>query len=137
VAPSCVVRHRPHCRRSIGVAELQHHEHHVVSTLNHRSLNEPEEDEVLKMHLTFQICISVVLGIIILVQLFLATSLFLQREKRVFEFAQPQALCVFLASSVVATAGSYLFIYTSDIGCAIRDPIIFLSISTMGATATG
>jgi hypothetical protein len=111
--------------------------HHVVPTIDHRSLTAPEEDDVLIMPLTFQICISVVLGIIILAQLFLTTSLVLQREKRVFEFAQPQALCVFLASSVVATAGCYLFIYISNFGCVIRDPIIFLSISIMGATVTG
>jgi hypothetical protein len=111
--------------------------HHVVSTTDYRSLTVPDENELLIMPLAFQICISAVLGIIILAQLFLTTSLVLQREKHVFEFAQPHALCVFLASSVVATTGCYLFIYISNIGCAIRDPIIFLSISIMGATVTG
>jgi hypothetical protein len=81
-----------------GHLEVSEIHHVVVSTIDHRSLTAPEEDdEVLIMPLTFQICISVVLGIIILAQLFLTTSLVLQREKRVFEFAQPQALFVFLA----------------------------------------
>lgn len=116
-------------------------EEHEYSTIlmGHRFLPtlSAEEDGgaiVLSMPLTFQICISVVLGLLIVIQLVLATSLVLQRKKRVFEFAQPQALIVFLASSIVATAGCYLFVYINEVTCAARDPIIFLCISIMGAT---
>lgn len=99
---------------------------------------EPEESidtaTLLSMPISFQVCVSVFLGVVIILQLYLTISLIRKRNKRVLEFAQPQALCIFLVSAVVATSGCFLFIYISDIGCAMRDPVIFTAISTMGAT---
>lgn len=83
---------------------------------------------------TFQVVVSVVLGVILVSQLLLTTSLFLQRKKRVFQFAQTSALFVFLVAAATGTAGCYLFVYVSNTGCLLRGPFIFTAISVMAST---
>ena len=83
---------------------------------------------------TFQVVVSVVLGVILVSQLLLTTSLFLQRKKRVFQFAQTSALFVFLVAAATGTAGCYLFVYVSNTGCLLRGPVIFTAISVMAST---
>ena len=82
----------------------------------------------------FQVVVSVVLGVILVSQLLLTTSLFFQRKKRVFQFAQTSALFVFLFAAATSTAGCYLFVYVSNTGCLLRGPVIFTAISVMAST---
>ena len=93
------------------------------------------------IHLTqsriFQIVTSSLLSLLNVLQLLLLSTFIRQRTKRVLEFAQPIVICVFLACSIIATSACYLYVYISNPSCAIREPIVFLSISLMGATIGG
>ncbi|KAL7498705.1 hypothetical protein ACHAWT_008434 [Skeletonema menzelii] len=86
---------------------------------------------------TFQIVTSSLLSLLILLQLLLLLSFIRQRTRRVLEFAQPNVICIFLACSIIATSACYLYVYISNPSCAIREPIVFLSVSLMGATVGG
>ena len=81
---------------------------------------------------------SIILGMIILIQIVLLATFIYHRTKRVLEFAQPIVICIFIACGIIITSACYLFIYTtSNIGCAIREPLIFICLSLMGATIAG
>ena len=111
----------------------------------HRSLNEQQEGGrgdasaiLLSQPLSFQITMSIILGMIILIQLVLLATFIYHRTKRVLEFAQPIVICIFIACGIIITSACYLFIYTtSNIGCAIREPLIFICLCLMGATIAG
>ena len=86
----------------------------------------------------FQIIVSILLAILILLQLFVFLSFLRNRSKRVLEFSQPAAICIFVACSIIATASCYLYVYvSSSLTCAIREPLLFMSVSLMGATVGG
>ena len=86
----------------------------------------------------FQIIVSILLAILILLQLFVFLSFLRNRSKRVLEFSQPAAICIFVACSIIATASCYLYVYvSSSLACAIREPLLFISVSLMGATVGG
>ena len=103
-----------------------------------RILSADDDDVIiLEQSLTFQISMSAVLGLIALMQLGLIASFIYHRSMRVLEFAQPLAIGMMLGAGLVITAACYLFIYTSNIGCAIREPLIFMSFTIMGATIAG
>ncbi|KAL7542581.1 hypothetical protein ACHAWF_007207 [Thalassiosira exigua] len=87
--------------------------------------------------LAFQITMSIVLGLVAFAQLALLGAFAHFRKKRVLEFAQPVYICVLLAAGASATLACHLFLWTFDVGCALRDPMIFLSLSAMGATIAG
>ena len=87
---------------------------------------------------TFHIIISTLLATLIILQLFVFMSFLRNRSKRVLEFTQPDAICIFVACSIVATASCYLYVYvSSSLACAIREPLLFMSVSLMGATVGG
>ena len=100
-----------------------------------------EEDSSSVIMLTkphsFQITISILLGILIILQLILLATYIHQRSKRVLEFAQPIVTCIFITASIIISSTCYLYIYTTNIGCLIREPIIFIAISLMGSTIAG
>ena len=111
----------------------------------HRSLKEQQEGGggdasaiLLSQPLSFQITMSIILGMIILIQFVLLATFIYHRTKRVLEFAQPIVICIFIACGIIITSACYLFIYTtSNIGCAIREPLIFICLCLMGATIAG
>eukprot|EP00985_Skeletonema_marinoi_P018671 scaffold10482_cov89-Skeletonema_marinoi.AAC.1 len=86
----------------------------------------------------FQIITSTLLTLLILLQLLLLHTYIRQRTKRVLEFAQPIVICIFVTCSIITTAACFLYVYTSaEVICVIREPIVFVSVSAMGATVGG
>ena len=103
-----------------------------------RQLSSSEQDAVIiSQQLSFQIIMSCILGAIILAQLALMTSFFLHRSKRVLEFAQPLIVNIGNFAAVAISCACYLYLFISNAGCAIREPIIFISLTVMGATIAG
>ena len=94
-------------------------------------------DLLLKMPNSFQIGMSLVLGFLLSLQIATAVLFVVHRKKRILEFAQPLAVCILLVGGVVTTAGCFLFLFISNVGCAIREPLILVSISFMGASIAG
>mmetsp|Transcript_9074 Transcript_9074/g.13595 ORF Transcript_9074/g.13595 Transcript_9074/m.13595 type:complete len:332 (+) Transcript_9074:192-1187(+) len=93
---------------------------------------------LLTQSLPFQIITSTLLTLLILLQLFLLHTYIRQRTKRVLEFAQPIVICIFVTCSIITTAACFLYVYTSaEVICVIREPIVFVSVSAMGATVGG
>ena len=87
---------------------------------------------------TFQIIISALLSILIILQSLLLISFARHRSKRLLEFAQPMAICVIVACSIITTATCYFYVYVnSSVTCAIREPLVFMFVSLMGATVAG
>ena len=83
---------------------------------------------------SFQITISSLLGLIAAIQLGLLILLVVYRSKRVLEFAQPTFICIFVFMGMISTGACYLFIFTSEVGCLIRDPAIYSTLTVMAAT---
>ena len=102
-----------------------------------RMLTADEDVIILEQSLAFKISMAAVLGIISLLQLGLIASFIHHRSKRVLEFAQPLAIGMMVGASLAITIACFLFIYISNIGCAMRGPIIFVSVTLMGATIAG
>ena len=102
-----------------------------------RILTVDEDVIIMEQSLAFKISMSAVLSIISLLQLGLIASFIHHRSKRVLEFAQPLAIGMMVGASLAITIACFLFIYISNIGCAIREPIIFVSVTVMGATIAG
>ena len=102
-----------------------------------RMLSANEDLIILEQSLAFKISMSAILGIIALLQLGLIASFIYHRSKRVLEFAQPLAIGIMVGASLAITIACFLFIYISNIGCAIREPIIFVPVTLMGATIAG
>ena len=96
-----------------------------------------DDDLVLTQSSLFQIAISVVLGSIALGQIILLASFIRNQSNRVLEFAQPAAICLLVASGAITTCACYFFIYVDNVGCAIRGPIIMVSITIMTASIAG
>ena len=94
-------------------------------------------DLLLKMPESFQIGMSIVLVFLLVLQIATTVLFVVHRKKRILEFAQPLAVCILLFGGVVSTAGCFLFLFISNIGCAIRDPLILVSMSFMGASIAG
>ena len=92
---------------------------------------------MLKMPVSFQIGMSLVLAFLLLLQIATTILFVVHRKKRILEFAQPLALCILLVGGVVSTTGCFLFVFINNVGCAIRAPLILLSISFMGASIAG
>lgn len=121
-----------------------HHNDSVIdNNIINRSLHKEDEDNasfivMLSQPQAFQITMSIILGVLIAIQIVLLTSFIYHRTKRVLEFAQPIVICIFIACSIITSSTCYLFIYTTNaIGCAIREPLIYIFISLMGATIAG
>lgn len=74
---------------------------------------------LLSQPFSFQVVMSVLLGVIILMQITLLLNFIINRSKRVLEFAQPILICIFLCGGIFTTAACYLYIYLSELGCAI------------------
>lgn len=115
---------------------------------SHRSRSFRHEDDVyysvsqsvsitLTQSSSYQIAISIILGIIAISQVLMIVSFIKARDKRVLEFAMPSMICGFIALGTIITGMCYLYIYTSNIGCVLREPIIFISFSIMGAITAG
>ena len=102
-----------------------------------RILTAYEDVIILEQSLAFKISMSAVLGLIALLQLGLIASFIHHRSKRVLEFAQPLAIGMMVGASLAITIACFLFIYISNIGCAMREPIIFVSVTLIGATIAG
>lgn len=111
---------------------IDHHNH------NHRSLrpdNETNDNDVIiiTQPLSFQIVMSIILGILAIGQIALFTTFYINQSKRVLEFAQPMYVCMFIASGLITTVACYLYLYITNVGCILREPLIFISLSVMGA----
>ena len=92
---------------------------------------------ILSQPLSFQIIMSIILSIIILLEFALLVAFYRNQTKRVLEFAQPLYVCMFIASSIITTGCCYLYLYISNVGCIIREPLIFISLSCMGSIIAG
>ena len=100
----------------------------------HRSLRPDDENVIiLSQPFSFQVAMSVVLGLIAAGQIALFMAFYLNQSKRVLEFAQPLYVCMFIASGLVTTCACYLYLYISNVGCIIREPLIFVSLSLVGS----
>lgn len=100
----------------------------------HRSLRPDNENVIiLSQPFSFQVAMSVVLGLIAAGQIALFMAFYLNQSKRVLEFAQPLYVCMFIASGLVTTCACYLYLYISNVGCIIREPLIFVSLSLVGS----
>ena len=117
-----------------------------VHFLSHQSLEKlrllnQEDGEITfiisSLPLAFQISMSIILAIVAIGQLALLAAFIFHRSRRVLEFAQPLYICILIGAGVISTGACYLFLYISDVGCALREPIIFLSFTLMGATIAG
>ena len=121
----------------------QYGHQHLKNEQQHRSLQADSHIHVISNVLlsqssTFQIVMSTLLSILIVFQLLLLAGFIRNRSMRVLEFAQPIVICIFVASSIVITASCFLYVYVSSSWtCAIREPLIFMSVSWMGATVGG
>jgi hypothetical protein len=100
---------------------------------------QPDDDNIiiLSQPLSFQITMSVILGLIATSQIALFMAFYLNQSKRVLEFAQPLYVCMFIASGLITTCACYLYLYITNVGCIIREPLIFISLSLMGAIIAG
>lgn len=111
--------------------ELEGDESHDVRL---RSLR-PDNDNniILSQPLSFKITMSAILGLIAAGQIALFMMFYHNQSKRVLEFAQPLYVCMFIASGLFTTCACYLYLYITNVGCIIREPLIFMSLSLMGA----
>ncbi len=98
-----------------------------------RSLRQDNDNNIiLSQPLSFKITMSAILGLIAVGQIALFVMFYLNQSKRVLEFAQPIYVCMFIASGLVTTCACYLYLYITNVGCIIREPLIFISLSLMG-----
>jgi len=82
----------------------------------------------------FKSCFGVLLSIFAIIQLYVSATLFANRNCSLLELSQPFGLTLFSLSGSIATAGAFLLAFPEyDISCALRQPIILLSISFMGS----
>ncbi|KAL9184789.1 hypothetical protein ACHAXT_012759 [Thalassiosira profunda] len=82
----------------------------------------------------FRACLGVLLSLLACGQLWVAGALFKHRHNSLLELSQPVALSLFAASGAVATLSSLTLAWSGGDGvCAVRQPIILLSISFMGS----
>lgn len=103
-----------------------------------RMLQDTETEVILlPLTLSLQIALSSLLGFLALIQILVLASFIRHRSKRVLEFAQPIFICVFIGAGIATTLSCYLFIFKSNVGCIVREPLIFLSLTIMGSTIAG
>jgi len=88
---------------------------------------------ILSQPLSFQIIMSIILSLIAISQITLFITFYYNQSKRVLEFAQPIYVCYFIFSTLVTTSMCFLYVYISNIGCLIREPIMFVSMSCCGS----
>ena len=99
-----------------------------------RSLRSDDESVIiLTQPLSFQIVMSIILGLMAIGQIALFMAFYGNRTKRVLEFSQPLYVCMFIATGLITTGACCLYLYITDVGCIIREPLIFMSLSLMGA----
>lgn len=89
---------------------------------------------ILSQPMAFQITMYIFLSIIVLSQMALFFYFVIHRSRCVIKLAQPDYICIMIAASVVTTAACFLFIHISQAGCLVREPLIFMSLTLMGAT---
>mmetsp|Transcript_5880 Transcript_5880/g.13409 ORF Transcript_5880/g.13409 Transcript_5880/m.13409 type:complete len:828 (-) Transcript_5880:174-2657(-) len=81
----------------------------------------------------FRACLGALLSLFGCAQLYVAVKLFQNRHNLLLELSQPVGLSIFAGAAAIATVAPFLFaLPESDVGCALRQPIIFTSISLMG-----
>lgn len=86
----------------------------------------------------FRICFGLLLGLIALVQLYLAAVLIKNRMNPLLELSQPIPLSLFAICGGISTVVCFLFALPEyDVSCAIRQPITFLSLTIMGSILVG
>ena len=124
--------------------DKSHHPHHNIRSLRPdietkegSTTNDNSMIIILSQPLSFQIIMSIILSIIILLEFALLIAFYRNQTKRVLEFAQPLYVCMFIASSIITTGCCYLYLYISNVGCIIREPFIFTSLSCMGSIIAG
>jgi len=88
---------------------------------------------ILSQPLSFQIIMSIILSLIAISQIILFITFYYNQSKRVLEFAQPIYVCYFIFATVITTAMCFLYVYISNIGCLIREPLMFISTSCCGS----
>lgn len=110
---------------------------HLTTSLRSLRKEDNENMIILTQPLSFQIIMSIILGLIAISQITLFIAFYLNQSKRVLEFAQPLYVCMFIASGLITTGACYLYLYITNVGCIIREPLIFISLSLMGAIVAG
>jgi len=90
---------------------------------------------ILDNSITFKICFGILLLVLILTQLKIVAGILSHRQKPSMRLSQPAALVIFLLSGIFTTASCYLILPSSDASCALRNPLILVSLSLSGSTA--
>jgi len=86
----------------------------------------------------FRICLGLLLGLIAIVQLYLAAVLIKNRMNPLLELSQPIPLSLFAICGGISTLVCFLFALPEyDVSCAIRQPIIFVCLTIMGSILVG
>ena len=99
----------------------------------HRHLDD-DNGIVLDNSLAFRIWFGILLLVLILAQLKILVGILLHRQKPSMRLSQPTALAIFLSSGIVTTASCYLLLPSSDVSCALRDPLLLVSLQLSGST---
>ena len=106
-------------------------------TIDHRTLHTDTDSLLLSLTPSLQITLSLVLASILLLQLTLVAFFLYHRHSRFLEFAQPTVINIGNVASLLITATCYLFVFPSEVGCILREPILFTLLTMMGATVAG
>ena len=82
----------------------------------------------------FRACYGTIIAILGCIQLYNAVILYQHRKNLLLELYQPVWLSLFATSGSIATFASFMFALPQyDISCALRQPIVFMFFTFMGA----
>ena len=105
----------------------------ALSQHQHRYLD-VDNGIILDNSLAFRIWFGILLLVLILAQLKILVGILLHRQKPSMRLSQPTALAIFLSSGIITTASCYLLLPSSDVSCALRDPLLLVSLQLSGST---
>lgn len=91
------------------------------------------DSQMLDPFIAFQVCYGILLAIFGCIQLYVAITLYNNRNNLLLELYQPVWLALFALSGSIATFGSFIFALPQyDISCALRQPLLFVCFTFMG-----
>ena len=96
-----------------------------------------EDIRVLSISRAFRIWFNVLLGVVILFQLFLFFSIIRYRKNTTMQLGQSSVLAVFVLVGAFCVGSCNLFMPINDTHCLLREPFIFTSLTLMGNILTG
>ena len=102
-----------------------------------RNLDSHTDPLLLSLQPSFQITLSVVLAFLLFLQLTLTASFIYHRKSRFLEFAQPTIINIGNIAALIVTATCYLFLFPSNAGCTVREPVVFTALTVLGSTVAG